>query len=123
MPCTLVSRFVVTPVATFVMEIVALKMAAPDSSLTVPERLPPTTCAYPGMDARNQSVNTTRGIQPTKKLSNLVRALMIFVILISPLTEVACTERNYGCRSRRLLESGRDAVFVRKEDPPRPYPL
>src|ERR1700730_564461 len=88
MPCTLVATFVVTPVATFVIETVALGMAAPDSSVTVPERLPPTICAYPGMDARKQGGNTIRAIQPTKTLSNLVRAFMIFVILISPLTEV-----------------------------------
>src|ERR1700693_3235065 len=91
MPCPLVVTFVVTPVARFEMETVASGMAAPDSSDTVPERLPPTTCEYTGMDPTNQSISTVAGIQPTKKLSNLVGVLMMFILLIPPFTDGACS--------------------------------
>jgi hypothetical protein len=64
-------------------ETAALGIAAPDSSVTVPERLPPTTCEYKGVDARNQSVNTIADIQPTRTSSNLARVLII-PMLISP---------------------------------------
>src|ERR1700732_2832138 len=89
MPCALVVTFVVTPVDTFAMETAALGTAAPDSSVTVPERIPPTTCEYAGMEPANQSISTN--IQPTKKLSNLVGVLMMFMLLIPPSTDDACS--------------------------------
>src|ERR1700680_1632025 len=91
MPCPWVVTFVVTPVATFEMDTVASGMAAPDSSDTVPERLPPTTCEYTGMDPTSQTISTIEGIQRTKKLSNLVGVLMLLILLIPPSTDGACS--------------------------------
>jgi hypothetical protein len=87
MPSPFVITVVVTPVATFVIETVAPGTDPPDSSVTVPERVPPTNCEYPGMETRNQSVSHKAGMRPAKTFSDIVRVLMMAIILISPLME------------------------------------
>src|ERR1700730_6151614 len=90
MPSALVVAVVATPVATFMMETVALGIAAWDSSAIVPERVAPTVCDCAGIDARNQTIKTMAGIQPASKSLDLDGPHMRFIISISPLRAMAC---------------------------------
>src|ERR1700688_3628448 len=84
-------------------------MAAPDSSVTVPERLPPTTCEYVGKEKNRQVISTVVSIQPTT--TDLVRVIMTLTILFSlrniPPPSNSAEECEIACllaRARKLLE-------------------
>src|ERR1700676_398065 len=90
MPSALVVAVVATPVATFMMETVALGIAAWDSSVTVPERVAPTVCECAGIDARNQTIKTTAGAHAASKFLDLDVPHMRFIISTSPLKTMVC---------------------------------
>src|SRR6202011_1376940 len=48
-----------TPVATFLMEMCALEMTAPEASVTVPDTVAPVTCAQTGTETQRLSAKTT----------------------------------------------------------------
>jgi hypothetical protein len=96
----LVVAVVVTPVATFMIESCAPGTTALAGSTTEPEIVPPTTCAYEGMDPRKPSINMMDA-KAMKAFPDLNRIIVDSLCVLALL----CGESLHGSRKRpRVLD-------------------